>query len=355
MKTSERIGRLMFRYMRNELTRRETRELMDWRNKSPERENAFQEATDWDNLRADFRELDRNSEAIWEKIKERYPHPWKKKKEEEKKQVPRMHPLLRVAAVLILVLGAVCLYDSNESDKIQPGTYAGSIVLPDGSSAELISDAYHDFIRGFKTGSAGIDLIKHENGEIEYIAKNYPIAARDKMYKLLTYRGNAFILNLPGIARIWINASTNIWIPANLSTDTIRIKMTGEAYFEIADTKHHLIIEIPSTINHQPSTIITDTGSFNIHAYPSDPLKITRDAQSAAWKNGMIFYQDASLKTILDEISRWYNVDVEYKSQGPDKKYHINLPRTAKFSAVIKVLKEQGVQLFVNGRLITVL
>jgi len=345
----------MFRYMRNELTPRETRELMDWRNKSPERENAFQEATDWDNLRADFQELDRNSEAIWEKIKERYPQPWEKKKEEAKKQIPRMHPLLRVAAVLILLLGAAHLYTSQQNSKIHPGTYTASIVLPDGSSADLVSDAYHDIIRGYKTGSAGIDLKKHENGELEYIAENDPIAARDKMYNLRTYRGNAFILNLPGIAMIWINASTNIWIPANLDADTIRIKLTGEAYFDIAHTKHHLIIEIPSTINHQPSTILTDTDVFNIHAYPSDPLKIDRDPQSAAWKNGMIFYQDVSLKTILDEISRWYNVDVEYKGKETGKKYHINLPRTAEFSEVIKVLRKQGAMLLLNRKIIIVL
>ncbi len=345
----------MFRYMRNELTRRETRELMAWRNKSPERENAFREATDWNNLRADFRELERNREAIWEKIKERYPHPWEKKKEETKKRVHRMHPLLRVAAVLILVLGVVRLHNSNERNKIHPGTYAGSLVLPDGSSVELISDAYHDFIRGFKTGKAGIKLVQHENGQMEYIAKNHPKAGMDKIFELLTYRGNAFILNLPGIARIWINASTNIWIPANLGTDTIRIKMTGEAYFEIPNTKHHVIIEIPSTINHQPSTLITDTGSFNIHAYPSDPLKLARDAQSAAWKNGMIFYQDASLKTILDEIGRWYNVDVEYKSTDTGNNYHINLPRTAEISEVIKALRKQGALILLNKKIITVL
>ncbi|MEO6963326.1 MAG: DUF4974 domain-containing protein [Puia sp.] len=355
MKTSERIGRLMFRYLRNELTPKETRELMAWRNKSSNHEGAFQEATDWENLRADFQALDSNDEVIWEKIKERYPQPWQNKKEEVKKQVPRMHRLLRVAAVLVLLLGAAGLYTSYQKNGINPGTYSASIVFPDGSSADLISDAFHDMVRGWKAGSAGIDLIKHENGEMEYLAKSDPIAARDKIYELLTYRGNKFILNLPGVAMIWINASTNIWFPANLDADTIRIKLTGEAYFDIPPSKHYVVIEIPSTVNRQPSTIITDTGSFNIHAYPSDPLKISRDAQSAAWKNRMIFFQDASLKTILDEISRWYNVDVEYKGKGPARKFHINLPRTAKFSEVLKALRDQGATLFVNRRLITVL
>ncbi len=344
----------MFRYMRNELNPRETRELLAWRNKSAKHESAFQEATDWENLRADFREYYKNSEATWEKIKAGYPEPWRKK-EAVKKKIHRMHPLLRIAAVLVLVLVLNEMYISYQKAGIYPGTYKAQVILPDGSTENLASDMYHDIVRGFQAGKARVKVIEHENGELEYIARDHPNARPDQMFQLLTYRGNSLLLNLPGIARIWINASTNIWIPARLSRDTIRIRLTGEAWFEIPATNHHVIIEIPSTVNPQPSTVITDTGSFNVHAYPADALRVARDPQSAAWKNRMIFYQDASLKTILDEISRWYNVDVEYKSKEPGKKYHINLPRTAAFSEVIRILREQGAPIFVNRKIITVL
>ena len=344
----------MFRYMRNELNPGETRELLAWRNKSSRHESAFQEATDWENLRADFREYYKNSEATWEKIKEGYPEPWRKK-EEVKKKIRRLHPLLHIAAALAFLVIVSEMYSSYQKTRILPGTYGASIIFPDGSSDNLASDMYHDIIRGFQAGYAQVKVIEHENGELEYIARDQPNARPDQMFQLLTYRGNALLLNLPGIARIWINASTNIRIPANLSGDTIRIKLTGEAWFEIPGTKHHVIIEIPSTVSRQPSTFLTETGSFNVHAYPGDPLRVTRDPRSAAWKNRMIFYQDASLKTILDEISRWYNVDVEYKSKETGKKYHINLPRTTEFSEVIRVLREQGAHMLVDRKIITVL
>lgn len=354
MKPSERIGLLMFRYLRNELNPGETRELLAWRNKSSKHENAFQEATDWENLQADFREYYKNREATWEKIKAGYPEPWRKK-EALKKKIRLAHPILRVAAVLVLLLLVDEMYTSYQKNRINPGTYNASVIFPDGSSETLASDIYHDIINGYKAGYAHVKVVEHENGELEYIARDHPNAPPDQMFGLLTDRGNALLLNLPGIASIRINASTNISIPANLSRDTIRIKLAGEAWFEIPATKHHVIIEIPSTVNGQPSTLLTETGSFNVHAYPGDDLKIARDPQSAAWKNGMIFYPDASLKTILDEISRWYNVDVEYKSTAPGKKYHINLPRTAEFSTVMRALRDQGAPIFMNRKIITVL
>lgn len=365
MNTSERIGLLMFRYMRNELSRRENKELLAWRNQSPKHESSFQEATDWENIRIDFQEADKTIDAILEKFRKEYPEHSQKK---EVKLIPRFHPLLRVAAVLVLLLSAgYYQYINFQKNTIHPGTYAASIIFPNGSKDDISKGAIQDFIRGFKAGSAGVKVVEHENGEIEYIAKNYPRAARDKSFELLTYRGNAFILQIPNIARIWINASTNIWIPANLSGDTIRIKLTGEAYFDIAAGKHLVIeipptanhqpstINLPSTVNRQPSTIIKESGTFNIHAYPSDSLKVTRDPSSFAWKNRMIFYQDASIKNIMDDISRWYNVDVQYKSNLSDKKYHINLPRSSEFRDVLQVLKDQGAVLFVNGKTIIVI
>jgi hypothetical protein len=354
MKPSEKIGRLMFRYMRNELNPGETRELLAWRNRSSKHESAFQEATDWENLRANFRALDKNSEATWEKIKERYPYPWRKK-EEVKKKTRRMHPLLRIAAVLVLVLVLSEMYTNYQKNRIHPGTYGVAVVVPDGSSGNLFSDMYHDMVRGFQSGYAQVKVIEHENGELEYVAQDHPNARPDQMFGLLTYRGNAFLLNLPGIARIWINSSSKIWFPANLSRDTIRIKLTGEACFDIPASQHHVIIEIPSAVNGQPSTLITETGYFNVHAYPADSLQVGRDRQSVSWKNGMIFYQDASLKTILDEIARWYNVTVEYKSNASGRKYHINLPRTASFSEVVRALTAQGAPLLVNRNIIVVL
>jgi ferric-dicitrate binding protein FerR (iron transport regulator) len=110
--------------------------------------------------------------------------------------------------------------------------------------------------------------------------------------------------------------------------------------------------KILPTANSQLPTFIRGTGSFNVHAYPADSLKVSDDEQSAAWKNRMIYYKDASLKTILDEISRWYDVDVVYQTSIPDQKFDIRLPRNTELSEVIRVLKEQGAKVYAHKKTI---
>jgi transmembrane sensor len=344
MKRSERIGRLMYRYMRKELTQKQTRELLAWRNKSAKHETAFQEATDWENVLADLQWSEFNRNAVLEKIKERYPGLWQTEEEKPKAKIRFMTRFMRAAVTivpfLILTDHQVALYANA---KPHPGTYAGMF---DGSSKNFVF--FQDMIRGFKAGYANLKIVEHDNGDIDYVATN-DLKHPDRIYDLRTYRGNSFVLSLPGMGSIRVNASTSIWYPAKFDGDTLRIKLIGEAYFEMTGNKP-VVIEIPSTVNHQPSTILRETGSFNVHAYPADSLKVSNDEQSAAWKNRMIYYKDASLKTILDEISRWYDVDVEYKGSIPDKKYTIRLPRNAEFSEVIRVLREKGVKLFVNRK-----
>jgi transmembrane sensor len=352
MNRPEKIGLLLYKYMRNELTRKEMRELIDWRNRSPKHDTAFREAIEWDNVFADLQWSARNSDAILEKVKERVPGPWQKEEEKPKAKIRLMIRFWRAAVVTIILFTFIGYrYSVYENAHPHPGTYAGMI---NGSSDDFAIPIIHDFIRGSKAGKAGVKVVEHENGDMEYIATSEPKAGPDKSYELRTYRGNAFMLTLIGIGRIWINASTNIWYPANFSGDTLRIKLSGEAWFDIAANRP-VEIEIPSTVNRQPSTFIWESGSYNVHAYPSDSLKVARDEQSIAWKNKMIYYQDASLKTILDEISRWYNVDVEYRGSIPDQKFNIRVPRNAAFSEVIRVLKEQGAKLFVNRKNIYVL
>ena len=361
MKPAERIGLLMYRYMRNKLTPKQRRELLAWRNKSSKHETAFQEATDWENVRADLQWSADNRAAILEKVKERSPGPWQKEEEKPKAKIRFMTRFLRAAVfTFILYIFIQYRYSVYENARPHPGTYAGMI---NGSSDDFAIPIVHEIVRGYKAGHAHLKVVEYENGDIDYIATNNP-KLPDRIFDLPTYRGNAFVLRLPGMGSIWVNASTTLWFPAKFYGDTLRIKLTGEAYFEMAANKS-VEIEIPSTVNGfarqseakagQRPTMIRETGTFNIHAYPSDSLKVARDERSAAWKNKMIDYQDASLKTILDEISRWYDVNVEYGSSMADKKYNIRLPRNAAFSEVIRVLKEQGVKLYVNGKNIYVL
>src|SRR5450432_1666855 len=64
MTTNEKIGRLLFRYTRGELTDREKRDLSAWRKFSAENEKAFIEETDPENMRENYILMQVNQEAV---------------------------------------------------------------------------------------------------------------------------------------------------------------------------------------------------------------------------------------------------------------------------------------------------
>jgi ferric-dicitrate binding protein FerR (iron transport regulator) len=73
MRRSERIGELLFRSIRQELSPEDERELNAWRAISPENEALFQEATDPENIRRDLAEMYASKDEAAQKIREQYP------------------------------------------------------------------------------------------------------------------------------------------------------------------------------------------------------------------------------------------------------------------------------------------
>src|SRR5690606_35374047 len=121
-----------------------------------------------------------------------------------------------------------------------------------------------------------------------------------------------------------------------------KVSITGEVYFEVMkDPAKPFIVETPSDR-------ITVLGtSFNINSYPNEPhvktsllkgsvrinitvLKpgeayvdgkvINTDIhQDVAWKNGYFNFNKADLPTVLRQLERWYDINVEYEGPVRDR------------------------------------
>ncbi|MNV83533.1 hypothetical protein D3C71_1773470 [compost metagenome] len=57
-----------------------------------------------------------------------------------------------------------------------------------------------------------------------------------------------------------------------------------------------------------------------------------------AWKNGLFDFQDASIETVMRQLSRWYDVDVEYRGKIPETLFTGKLHRAVNASQVIDIL-----------------
>lgn len=391
MQSGKRVGWLMFRSVRKELTTKEEKELTAWRSLSPENEQFFRDTTHPDNIRGQIMRIYNSRDKNLQKILEHFPggpglSPVKKPGSVKKHG--RVYWTLRIAAIFILLLGVRIYFINHNHSKHRhgdPGIYQASI-LPGGLPAGGLEKYVDDFIRGFKTGSAGIKIEQRENGELVYIAPDEKKAPKNKYRNLYTPASGQFSINLPDGTMVWLNAESSIDYPANFHMDSVRITIKGEAYFETADHPNSVFrIMVNNMI------IQTPGANFNVSDYPEDSaisltllngtarvqvedstvqlvqrqqalvshhtLNVSSASDTSeviAWKNWRTSYHNASVQTIMKAVSRWYDMDIIYNGKIPDKKFNLDLPRDAKLSQLLMILERQGVHFTVGEATITV-
>ena len=276
MSSPRRIGRLLYKKSRNEISESEEKELTVWRKESPENEKLFRDKMDPEKVRSSMIRLYEERDLVFEKIKKRIPELADAKLSEldfageamERKYF-RMFPISRRATIgAIIVLGFVLYLILRATGCISKSAGDNSdavYVSPEG--VEIVLD---DFNRGNLAGKADIDLEKNETGQYDYYASSRD---RDKklQYTLRSPKKEGFRLILPDSTWIWVNSGTTIKYPVNFSQDSIHINVVGEAYIEgKRDSLHPYIITLPLTVNRQPSTNVTVKASsahFDVKVY----------------------------------------------------------------------------------------
>jgi len=81
--------------------------------------------------------------------------------------------------------------------------------------------------------------------------------------------------------------------------------------------------------------------------------KVNMD-EVVAWKNGLFQFNGAGIKTIMLEISRWYNVEIVYSGNVPQRSFVGKISRDAALPDVLKILELSNVKFNVTGRRIIV-
>ncbi len=152
--------------------------------------------------------------------------------------------------------------------------------------------------------------------------------------------------------RVFLNSDTKFSYPDAFSQEERRVKLEGEAYFEvekdvnrpfIVEMKHASIKVLGTAFNvssyayDDKIDIALDNGRINIISsdgkekydlLPQERFlynKVTRQAQvlkdentllASSWRNNMIIFEDAPLVDVLKTLSRYYAVEFEVKDKG---------------------------------------
>jgi transmembrane sensor len=386
----ERVRHLLRLYADNKATEQEVREMLNLLRQEEgdkELESLMTELRHESN--GDDSHLPVDWESIWDKIHHSAIQP----------VVPvRKMKWLRVAAAIIILVSTSVYFLVNRSTKnediakTEPVPELKSDVLPGGDKAILTlangSQIVLDNAANGKLAQQGnTEVIKLANGELVY--KGTGDQADEVLYNTMsTPRGGQYRLILPDGSRVWLNAVSSIRYPTAFTGKERIVEITGEAYFEV--TK---VASMPFKVAVNGMEVAVLGTHFNINAYQDEPtvnttllegsvkvskganytvikpgqqtqltttgaIKVISDAdveEAVAWKEGRFEFKDADIKTIMRQIMRWYDVDVEYQGNIPDRYFTADISRNKTLSAVLKILKLSDVDFKLEGKKLTVI
>jgi transmembrane sensor len=292
---------------------------------------------------------------------------------------------------------------------VQPGGDKAVLTLADGGTI-VLDDAQNGTIT--REGSTVINKL---DGIVMYQSPgaNTQEATAIGYNTLKTPRGGKYQLVLPDGSKVWLNAGSSITYPTAFAGNERKVEITGEAYFEVAPlTPKGGQRKLPFIVNVLPSTGGAGGGRvevlgthFNINAYDDEtdvkvtllegsvkvanresakdnefatvlrpgeqaviaghsplttdnsPLTIDHSPdleQVIAWKNELFQFQDASIESIMRQVARWYDVEVEYKGKI-EKQFVGKIPRRVPVSTLLKILESTGwVHFAIDGKKIIV-
>ena len=270
---------------------------------------------------------------------------------------------------------------------VLPGNNKAIIRLSNGKQISL-TDARNGVIS--KQGNQVIK--KTSNGIIAYESDNSDTENQQLIYNTITTpRGGQWSVVLPDGTKVILDAASSIRYPLSFGNERI-VEITGQAYFEVvhnAAKPFHIMAK---------GQVIEDIGTkFNINAYADEPatnttllegaVKVSNpgatsllerngitlkpgeqailqnnklsisnaDTEEAlAWKNGYFKFSDEKLGSIMRKLSRWYDIQVDYKGESPDIIFDGEIPRNTSLAQVLKVLEEANVHFTVMGKKLTV-
>lgn len=303
-----------------------------------------------------------------------------------------------VAAALALIIGTVVYFYQTQStlqkqardlaqQTIKPGTNKAVLTLANGSVIELDNQA-----NGQVAQQAGISITKTADGQLVY-DMSQPSDQSEKtdqpvINTISTPKGGQYQITLPDGTKVWLNAASSLKYPAIFSQQERRVELTGEAYFEVAHNKSKpfTVQTVSNGVNQEIQVLGTH---FNINAYDDEAssrttllegsvrvsllsaqkaVEVLKPGQQAvldnnkikvaevdteeviAWKSGFFQFNEADLRSITRQLSRWYNIEVVFEGKPSNDLFHFKISKNLSLSQVLKIFEANGINFKIEGR-----
>jgi ferric-dicitrate binding protein FerR (iron transport regulator) len=194
----------------------------------------------------------------------------------------------------------------------------------------------------FVVGCSGLLIyLARENAEPQ-IAETFTTVS--------TNNGQSSKIFLPDSSVVWINSGTKLSYNTNFAVNKREIKLSGQAFFEVARNE-----QMPMTVACKDIEVKVLGTRFDVSSYPEDNsidvvlesgsiqlqkskdhslIQMVKPGEMAefnidkrelsiskvdcnnftSWKDGILIFKDQPMKNVLEKLERWYNIDIEVKS-----------------------------------------
>ncbi|MDN3579294.1 FecR family protein [Mucilaginibacter flavus] len=200
-----------------------------------------------------------------------------------------------------------------------------------------------------------------------------------------TPRGGQYHIILADGTNVWLNAASSIKFPVAFNGSERRVQVNGEAYFEVAHDKTK-----PFRVESNGQTIEVLGTHFNVNAYadenevkttllegsvkvkvgdksytlkPGEQSRFKNGVvnitdgdtdEATAWKKGVFHFNDASIESVMRQLSRWYDVDVRYEGKLKERTFSGEISMNVNASQILDAMSFKKIHYTIEGKTIIV-
>jgi transmembrane sensor len=347
--------------------------------------NSFQQNQHWNEATLGSRE--EKASILFREIKSQLEY-------QQKVQVKRLWPRIAAAASVLLIsfIGAYLILHKKENVNVLAQNIVYDIA-PGGNKATItLANGQQIALTGVKAGlltNQGKTAINVKNaGEVVYNEnQSSPKTYKIQYNTLTTPSGGQYKLVLSDGSVAMLDAASSITFPVSFVGKEREVRITGQVFFKVVHNNTYPFKVIAG------DEVIEDIGtSFNVSAYADESIhrttvtegsvsvtkqnkkavllageqaEITGDKllvnkvnteKAVAWKNGCFRFSDDSIQTIMRQLSRWYNIEVNYSGTPASDGYSGSISRNKSIRQVLNMLERtQSIHFKIEGRRVIVL
>ena len=251
-----------------------------------------------------------------------------------------------MAATLLLVLAFSWLAGFYDLPK-DKSVYFAAIDEPVNEVTLQTASGVHLFLNDTscndKLTRIGAEFVQTDSARLTYSASVEQV----EHHLLTTPRGKTFEVVLADGSKVWLNADSRLEYPSHFVGEKRVVRLYGEAYFQVArNEKQPFIVETDGlqtmvlgtefnvrSYKDSPSHVtliegsvkVCDTGNKNcVLLKPNENARLLEDGTFALeevdvdkyiyWRDGFFYFDNMNFADIMQEIGRWYNVNVIFEN-----------------------------------------